>query len=115
MATDFSLHITSLDGETAWALCVDDGTGQAPVHSARSADADRDRIAELAVVTAADHLTAIGGYEADLLVFDTRARTHLLELGGQFGPIRVLPRSMMKYPEGRTVSAGRCLGTSPTG
>ena len=99
---DYSLHIVSRYDKTAWTLCadVDGSTATTVLSGVFDGTADRATILtsmiDYLVLT---DLIADGG-EVDVFIFDTAARQIAIDLGGQFGPIRILTRSQMKYAEG---------------
>jgi ribonuclease HI len=102
---DYSLHIVSRYDKTSWSLCADvDGTVSAPVMSGvfdgtAGPDERGDILTRMIDYLSASELVGAGG-EVDVFIFDTAARQTAIDLGAQFGPIRILTRSQMKYTEG---------------
>lgn len=102
---DYSLHIVSRYDKTSWALCADvDGLTATPVLSGvlegTASAAERGEILTRMIDYLVTSDLVIAGGEVDVFIFDTAARQTLIDLGAQFGPIRALTRSQMKYREG---------------
>ncbi|WIB65332.1 RNase H family protein [Curtobacterium sp. MCBD17_040] len=101
----FSLHIVSEHGTTAWALGHGTGPQTVDIVAGGRFDAPESDTLRRQIITAMiDHLTDTDAYREhrliDVSVFDTAARRLLLDLGGRFGVITILYKSQMTHEEG---------------